>query len=177
MANPLRRRARVSVVVRRLTPDDIPALRDARLEGLRNHPEAFSADLAVWEALTPEVWRTRVMNGNWFGAFVDDALAGICAISTSYSSKTSHIGEFGAMYVRAQYRGQHIGDALIESVIAFARGKFQLVTLTVVAENAHAIALYERHDFAVIGKMPRAIHVGDRYYDELYMVRILDGTS
>jgi ribosomal protein S18 acetylase RimI-like enzyme len=166
----------MSAVVRRLTPDDIPVLREARLEGLRNHPEAFSADLAVWEALTPEVWRTRVMNGNWFGAFAGEALAGICAISTSYSSKTSHLGEFGAMYVRAGYRGQHVGDALIDAVIAFARLKFELVTLTVIAENTHAIALYERHGFVVIGKMPRAIRVGDRYYDELYMVRNLKGT-
>jgi ribosomal protein S18 acetylase RimI-like enzyme len=166
----------MSVVVRRLTPDDIAVLREARLEGLRNHPEAFSADLAVWEALTPEVWRTRVMNGNWFGAFAGEALAGICAISTSYSSKTSHLGEFGAMYVRAGYRGQHVGDALIDAVIAFARLKFELVTLTVIAENTHAIALYERHGFVVIGKMPRAIRIGDRYYDELYMVQDLKGT-
>jgi ribosomal protein S18 acetylase RimI-like enzyme len=171
------RRRRVSVLVRHLTPEDIPVLREARLEGLRNHPEAFSADLAVWEALTPEVWRTRVMNGNWFGAFVGDALAGICAISVSYSSKTSHIGEFGAMYVRAGHRGKHVGDALIDAVIAFATQKFELVTLTVIAENAPAIALYERHGFATTGKMPRAIRIGDRYYDELYMVRDLVGTS
>jgi ribosomal protein S18 acetylase RimI-like enzyme len=166
----------VKVTVRRLTPDDIPMLREARLEGLRNHPEAFSADLPVWEALTPDVWRTRVMNGNWFGAFAGDALAGICAISTSYSSKTAHIGEFGAMYVRAGYRGQHVGDALIEAVIAFAKQSFELVTLTVIAENTHAIALYERHGFVVNGKMPCAIRIGDRYYDELYMVRELNGT-
>jgi ribosomal protein S18 acetylase RimI-like enzyme len=175
MADTFRRR-RVKVAVRRLTTDDIASLREARLEGLRNHPEAFSADLAVWEALTPDVWRTRVMNGNWFGAFAGEVLAGICTISTSYSSKTAHIGEFGAMYVRAAYRGQHVGDALIEAVIAFARQKFELVTLTVIAENAPAIALYERHAFAVIGKMPCAIRIGDRYYDELFMVRDLKGT-
>jgi ribosomal protein S18 acetylase RimI-like enzyme len=167
----------VTITVRRLMPDDIPALREARLEGLRNHPEAFSADLAVWEALTPDVWRTRVMSGNWFGAFDGDALAGICAISTSYSSKTSHIGEFGAMYVRANYRGQRVGDALIDAMLAFARTKFELVTLTVIAENAPAIALYERHGFVTTGKMPRAIRIGERDYDELFMVRELTGTS
>lgn len=166
----------IACAVRRLTADDIPALRTVRLEGLRNHPEAFSADPDAWEALTPEEWRSRVMKGAWFGAFVDDALAGICAISSGYSPKTAHIGEFGAMYVRAGYRGKHVGDALVEATLDFARTRFELVTLTVIVDNKPAIALYERHGFRTIGTTPRAIRIDARYFDEFHMVRNLRGT-
>ena len=45
--------------------------------------------------------------------------------------------------------------------------------LTVTAENAGAVRLYERHGFVAYGTLRRAIKVADRYHDKLHMARAL----
>jgi len=162
--------------VRFLMPEDIAVLREARLEALRNHPTAFSADLDVWTAMTDAQWRARVTASTWFGAFVDEGLAGICALSPGYSAKTAHIGEFGAMFVRPAYRGRHVGDSLVEAMLNFAQTRYAIVVLTVVAANKTAVDLYGRHGFRIVGTLPRALRVGGHDYDEHHMVRDLMGT-
>jgi ribosomal protein S18 acetylase RimI-like enzyme len=77
------------------------------------------------------------------------------------------------MYVRSAWRGKSAGDSLVTAVIAHAAGEVEQLVLTVNAENGPAIALYERHGFAVCGRMPRSIKVVDRYYDEFEMILFL----
>ena len=48
-----------------------------------------------------------------------------------------------------------------------------MLTLTVTAENASAVRLYERHGFAGYGTLRRAIKVGGRYHDKLHMALVL----
>ena len=75
------------------------------------------------------------------------------------------------MYVREDHRGTGLADALVEAVIDHAIGLVEQLKLTVNAENPRAIALYERHGFRTVGRIPRSIRVGDRTYDELMMIR------
>ena len=158
----------------RLGPDDAEALREIRLEALRLHPTAFSADPDVEGALTIENWREKLATRVWFGARIDGALAGINAFSIDgYSKKIAHIGHLGAMYVRAAARGTGLADALVKSFLDYATGKVEQVELTVEAGNAVAIKLYERHGFHTVGRMPRSIQVDGVYYDELQMYRLL----
>jgi ribosomal protein S18 acetylase RimI-like enzyme len=160
------------VSVARLGPDDAEALREIRLEALRLHPTAFSADPDVEGAFTLERWRQGLEARHFFGGRIDGALMGINAFSTdAYSAKTRHIGHLGAMYVREAASGTGLAGELIEAVLAHAAGKVEQVLLTVEAENTRAIRLYERHGFRTVGKLPRAIRVGDTYYDELQMHR------
>jgi ribosomal protein S18 acetylase RimI-like enzyme len=51
------------------------------------------------------------------------------------------------------------------------------VMLTVNAENMRAIKYYERHGFRPIGRIPRSLHVGERYYDDLLMLRAVSATD
>ncbi len=169
MARPFRRR-RVSVA--RLGPGDAEALREIRLEALALHPTAFSADPEVEGAFTLERWRQGLVARDFFGGRIGGALMGINAFSIdAHSAKTSHIGHLGAMYVREAARGTGLAGELIDAVLAHAIGKVEQVLLTVEAENIRAIRLYERHGFRTVGKLPRAIHVGGVYYDELQMHR------
>ncbi len=75
------------------------------------------------------------------------------------------------MYVRRASRGRGVADALVEAVIEEAAKHVEQLMLTVNAENKWAIALYERHGFRAYGKVPRALLVEGRYYDELEMMR------
>ncbi len=162
------------ITVAPLGPDDAEALREIRLEGLRLHPSAFSADPDVEGARPIERWRDALKARVFFGGRIDGVLSGINAFGADTGSqKTKHIGHLGAMYVRQAARGSGLADALIQAVLDHAAGKVEQVLLTVEANNARAIKLYERHGFETIGRLPRSIFTGGVYYDEFEMYRAI----
>ena len=65
--------------------------------------------------------------------------------------------------------------ALVDAVLAYARGRVIQVQLVVGEENIRARRLYESRGFKSYGLAPRALKLGDRYLDEQLMVRYLDG--
>jgi len=73
--------------------------------------------------------------------------------------------------VRDTARGTGLADALMTALIDHASDTVEQIQLTVNAENPRAIKFYERHGFRPIGRIPRSLHVGDRYYDDLLMLR------
>ncbi len=91
--------------------------------------------------------------------------------------KVSHVGELWGMFVAPGHRKSGIGQALINAVIAHARGRVDQVHLTVVAENAGACRLYRRIGFQACGVEPRALRYDGRDFDEILMVRTIDATG
>ncbi|MBQ6442905.1 MAG: GNAT family N-acetyltransferase [Lachnospiraceae bacterium] len=89
-------------------------------------------------------------------AFVDGVLAGtagIEAVGTKY--KVQHRADFGISVLK-EYWGMGIGDALTKACIRCAKDAgFAQLELNVVAENAPAIALYEKHGFREFGRNPK----------------------
>jgi ribosomal protein S18 acetylase RimI-like enzyme len=158
----------------RLTPDDAEELRDIRLEALRLHPTAFSADPDVEGAFAIERWRQHLETRVWFGARIDGRLAGINAFSVdTYSKKIAHIAHLGAMYVREAARGTGLADALMANWLDYARGRVEMAVLDVEALNTRAIRLYEKHGFAITGRKPRSMKVDGVFYDEFEMWRTI----
>lgn len=101
-------------------------------------------------------------------------LAGIGCLSPK--CKMRHRAEFGVSVDRA-YWGLGIGRALTEACIecAEAAGYAQL-ELSVVAENAHAIALYESLGFTEYGRNPMGFRSRTGGWQELVEMRlVLDG--
>jgi ribosomal protein S18 acetylase RimI-like enzyme len=158
-------------LVRKLTPDDMQAVRAIRREALERHPEAFSSDPERDAEVTEDQWRERLAAGRWFGAFVDGQLMGMAAYRREDSRKTSHTGELGSMYVRDSLRGSGAAGALIDACVEDAAQSLEQLSLVVNAENARAIRVYERHGFQTVGRMPGALRVNGRTYDELIMWR------
>lgn len=152
-------------------------MRAIRLEALRLHPEAFCADLEAEEAMPLAQWRARAATGVSFGAFKDDVLAGIAVFTRPERPKLAHTGDLGAMYVRAQHRGSSLADALVEAVIDHTIGLVEQIKLGVNAQNSGAIALYERHGFRAIGRIPRAFRVDGKTYDEILMMRVVSASD
>ncbi len=167
------RRRRVTTA-RRILPDDWERFADVRLESLRLYPEAFTADLTVESALTLDDWRARTGEA-WFTCEIGGVFAGTAKYwRDTWSAKTAHVGHLGAMYVRSDFRGQGVGDALIEAVAAMARSEgAELLILGVHTKNLSAQALYGRHGFAQFGMLPGALKVDGEYWDEIHMVRSL----
>jgi ribosomal protein S18 acetylase RimI-like enzyme len=79
------------------------------------------------------------------------------------------------MYVAPDFGRRGIARALLRHLVATAEqeaGLEQLV-LTVTNSNEPARLLYESEGFRSFGIEPRAIRVGNAYYDKNHMVRFL----
>jgi RimJ/RimL family protein N-acetyltransferase len=165
------------MLIRRLIASDAAPFQALRLLALRESPTAFGSSheeeyatpLSIIEGyLAPDSGR------NMFGAFVDGELIGMVAIGREAGHKSRHKGYIRAMYVGAPQRGMGAGKKLLEQALAFAATLNGLhhITLTVTADNASAIAMYQSAGFKVFGHEPGGLLVEDVLYDVTHMVRI-----
>lgn len=160
-----------SFLLRRLSASDAEVYRELRLEGLRNHPEAFGSS---WEEESEKplaFFRERLERNVVLAAAADDdgQLLGIAALGVKQAVKLLHKGVLWGMYVRPEARGSGLAAALVERLLSEARGTVEEIQLTVVTSNEAAVRLYTRCGFKKYGVEQRALKVGGRYYDEQLM--------
>lgn len=76
--------------------------------------------------------------------------------------------------VHSDSRGKGIGKALFSYVIDWAKSiHLHRLELTVMAENASAVALYEKMGFKIEGVKKDSLFINDGYVDEYYMAKLL----
>jgi RimJ/RimL family protein N-acetyltransferase len=98
-------------------------------------------------------------------------LAGISCVRPR--EKTRHRAEFG-ISVDEAYWGLGIGRALTEACIECAKAAgYAQVELSVVADNAHAIALYESFGFREYGRNPMGFRSRKTGWQELIDMRLV----
>lgn len=162
--------------IRRLTQADAETYRPLRLEALRLHPEAFSADFADEARMSPEAVAARMSSppGGLFGAFVrnetGEALAGVVGLVVQLGAKLHHKGLLVGMYVAPPHRHGGVGGALVRHVIGQAHtARLHGLRLGVTVGNEPARRLYMQFGFRPYGVEPDAISVEGRFYDEELM--------
>ena len=175
------------VGVRETVPGDWQALRDIRLEALRDAPSAFASSYAGEAAHGEEHWRGRSSGGGMFLAYLTE-------VSQASASQASAIQarepaglaggyqvdpvtvELVSMYVRPRGRGRGVGEALVAAVIGWAAARRATsVHLWVTETNAPARALYQRCGFALTGE--RQPLPSDPALSEVAMARPLAASS
>jgi len=110
-----------------------------------------------------------------FVALVDGVVVGWCDIYRDSHPWAQHSGVLGMGVVAAQ-RGRGIGKRLIGAALdAASAANFHRVELEVFANNAVAIALYERVGFVLEGRRRDAYLLPDGYCDLLVMSRLFPG--
>jgi GNAT superfamily N-acetyltransferase len=141
------------VLVRETVIGDWQVLRDIRLEALRDAPSAFASSYQEEAARGEAHWRGRISRGGTFLAYVPEVSTSEPAgLIGGYQEDPATV-ELVSMYVRPRARGRGVGDALVETVIAWARDKSAAdVHLWVTETNARARALYERCGFTLTGE-------------------------
>jgi RimJ/RimL family protein N-acetyltransferase len=160
--------------IRRLEPSDAALFREIRLEALRLNPEAFGSAFEE-ENVQPLSWfEAALVRRAVFGAFLDGALAGTAGYRAQEDPKHAHKAVLWGMYVRADARNAGLGSKLVAAVLDHARGRVEMVQLTVVSENEGARRLYGALGFVEYGYEKRAHKQNGRYYDEILMVKFLD---
>ncbi len=166
------------IIIRQGQESDAQAYRELRLEALHNHPEAFSADFAIYDKQPMTYWTERLhsLEDERMIYFADcnDSLVGTCGIYRGDSPKTKHSGTIVGVYVKSEWRGLRIADEMIAACIVWARlHKIRIVKLGVNTANTSAIRCYTRCGFTTYGTEPQAIYANSRMYDELLMARTI----
>jgi RimJ/RimL family protein N-acetyltransferase len=164
----------VDIQIRRLQTPDAAVYRDIRLEALQRNPEAFGSTFEFENAQPLSSFEASLGRAAIFGAFIDGRLAGMAGFAVQEGSKFAHKARLWGMYVRAAARNSGLGKRLVASVLDHARGRAELVQLTVVSENEAARRLYRAMGFVEYGHEKRALKQDGRYYDEVLMVNFLD---
>jgi RimJ/RimL family protein N-acetyltransferase len=168
------------VIFRLATPRDAAPLRELRLESLRLHPEAFAADVEQTAVEGPRVWAERIdgyhasRSGAIYIAVIGGSLVGMSGIGRGHWPKTRHFGTLWGVYVKSEWRGKHIGEALVNGCLDWAGGNgLSVVTLGVNNANIAAIRCYQCCGFTIYGVEPRSLCVNGIYHDELLMAKLL----
>ncbi len=132
---------------------DWQALRDIRLEALRDAPSAFGSTYEGEVVCGEAHWRDRISRGGTILAYLPDVSASEPAGLIGGYQEDPVTVHLVSMYVRPRGRGRGVGEALVATVIGWARDKNAThVRLWVTETNSRARALYERCGFAPTGE-------------------------
>ena len=158
--------------IRRLTPRDASDFRALRLRALQEHPQAFTSSWEEEREAPLDAVRLRLARDEmrFWGAFEQGALCGMVGLERETRAKNRHKGTVVAMYVATEQAGRGVGRALLDALIAEAKGAgLELLVLTVTDTNRQAAALYARAGFASFGVEPDAIRVNGVPFGKQHM--------
>lgn len=163
------------VFIREAMPADVIQYRDLRLSALQDAPIAFSADYQTTLERPMSFWENRLKpdeDGAIFFAEHENRLIGMTGIRRREMPKTRHGADILSVYVRPEWRGLHIAEALIEACVGWGEAReVTILKLGVNASNTSAVRCYERCGFKVYGTEPRDIFYDGNYYDLHLMYR------
>lgn len=172
----------MDVQLQLLTPSDAAAYQSVRLRALQEHPEAFGSSYED-EAHQPiEAVAARLEESDdqfVLGAWQQpNQLVGIVALHRSPRLKVRHRAGVGGMYIAPEARGQGIGKAMIQKLIALAPNKLpnlEEIILAVTVGNSAARSIYVGVGFEPSHIEERYIKIGTTYYDIEWMtLRLVD---
>ena len=158
-----------------LQPSDASQYRELMLEAYDLASDAFTSTVEERAAEPDTFWVKRISNPSGlsaaFGAFDGTELIGTVALEFSAKPKTRHKALVIGMYTAPDVRGSGVGRALLDAVVAHARAKEGLLslTLTVTEGNDPAINLYRGAGFQVFGVEPMAIHTPSGFKGKVHM--------
>ena len=161
---------KTEIVVRALEPADLPDLTEAW-----NQPLAVAGTLQLpFTSLDFVQKRHAATPGSptRLAAVIDGKVIGMIFLPRE-ENRRSHVGSIG-MAVHDAYAGRGAGTALMAAVIDLADNWLQLkrLELGVYADNARAIALYERFGFEREGLNRAYAWRAGAYADSLMMARL-----
>jgi putative acetyltransferase len=156
------------ILVRAMEPADLPDITEAW-----NQPRAYAGTLQLpFTSLEARQQRHAAHAGSTrLVAVIDGKAIGMIFLGRE-ENRRSHVGSIG-MAVHDAYAGRGVGTALMAAVIDLADNWLQLkrLELSVYADNARAVALYERFGFEREGFHPAYSWRNGAWADSISMAR------
>ena len=120
-----------------------------------------------------EQYSQRPAGAHSLVAEVDGRVVGQLGLHVEAAPRRRHVGSIG-MAVHDAFQGQGVGGALLTSMIGLADNWLNLrrIELTVYADNAAAIHLYEKHGFIREGTLRGYAFRDGSYVDAYAMARV-----
>jgi len=162
------------MIIRVLGPDDAPAYVALRKASLVEAPLAFASSPADDRASSVPFMEASLGEADGpmvVGAFDGERLVGASGLFREQKLKLNHMANVYGMYVSPGARGQGVGQALMEKIIAMARGMdgLLIVRLSVSDTQLAAKRLYERLGFVQWGFEPKALSYKARLVGEHHL--------
>lgn len=160
---------RVSTTVRPLAEADWPEVH-------RIYAEGIATGHATFETAPPATWvdfATGKLDAHRLVAVIDGRITGWAAVS-AVSSRPVYRGVVEhSVYVEADGRGQGIGHALLDAVIASTEADgIWTIQASIFPENTASLALHARHGFRTVGTRERiGRDVAGRWRDTVLIER------
>jgi putative acetyltransferase len=161
--------SKTEILIRAMEPADLPDVTEAW-----NQPKAYAGTLQLpFTSLEARQARYAANTGSTrLVAVIEGKAIGMIFLSRE-ENRRSHVGSIG-MAVHDAYAGRGVGTALMAAVVELADNWLQLkrLELGVYADNARAIALYERFGFEREGVYRAYAWRNGAYADSLAMARL-----
>ena len=108
-------------------------------------------------------------------ALFEDKPVGCLTLVFNPHLKMQHIADIYGVFVLPEYRSQGIGSRLLASALSVIaeNGGVCKVQLAVNSQQQPAISLYQKHGFVIVGTACKALFYEGKYYDELYMEKLM----
>lgn len=163
---------------RPLQRDQWSAFQTLRLRSIADSPLATYPTYDEEAGRSPEEIQEKMTESATqvvFGAFDGDTLIGIAGLRWDALVQVAHKAVLWGVFVHPDWRQRGLARQLLQALFAYARARgVRQIRLSVNVENPAAAGLYRSMGFETYGREPRAMRVGDRYYDEDLMILRLD---
>ena len=156
----------MSIKVREFNENDIQAANEIWNEVVEEGV-AFPQEECLTEKSGLEFFKSQ----SYTGIAYDEETCDIVGLYILHPNNVGRCGHIcNASYaVRRDIRGEHIGEKLVLDCLAQAKVKgFRVMQFNaVVANNTHALHLYERIGFKKLGVIPQGFRMPDGHYEDI----------
>lgn len=154
----------------RLIPDDAPRFLALRQAMFNSEAMSFRGAAADDAALGEMEWRERLARDHVYAVVQDGEWLAVGGLSRLPGAKLDHKGLVWGMYALPLARGTGAASRILDALEDAARAiGLRQLQLTLMADNARARAVYERHGYELYAIEPDSVRRGDVYADEALM--------
>jgi GNAT superfamily N-acetyltransferase len=154
----------------RLTADDAPRFLALRRAMFDTEAMSFRGAAADDAALGEAAWRERLVRDHVLALVEDGEWLAFGGLSRLAGAKLDHKGLVWGMYALPAARGTGAAARILDALEDAARALgLRQLQLTLMADNARAQALYERHGYVLYALEPDSVRRADVYADEALM--------
>ena len=165
-------------MIRELGPQDAAHFRALRQAAMQLDESGMIAVWDDWHAQPlsdiAEMLRQEQESLNDFilGAFEEGELIGMIGFFRPTKPTLGSKGHVWGTFLLPSWRGKGVAGQLLDELIRRARRLPNLMQIQITCGSHHknSIALYQSRGFRIFATESNALRVGDRYYDELYMM-------